>query len=245
MEFISSPKCPHRHCSSDNLILFNTSRPSSSAARQTVSGPDLFTSSPPDIPIPCLYPRASYIQQQWGTPTRCCLPIQVVVVFHRSSSMGSSHPVLFFSVFVELSIHRFIAIFWTQYISLYHGHLTIHRSCVNLHPKSFSQAGPNSFLSSVEYITTFLRVTLPGHEADHSNPFSAEVKNERGCNSTPPTFLHGAILMSAPVQPCLYRCTQIYRRTLIIKQTTISIKLIKMIVSCLVVWIRVRIGMRY
>ena len=92
----------------------------------------------------------------------------------------------FFFGIVELSIHRFIAIFWTQYISLYHGHLTIHTLSINLHLKSFSQAGPNSFLSSVEYITIFPRVTLLGHEAGHSNPFSAEVKNERSCNSKPP-----------------------------------------------------------
>jgi len=66
------------------------------------------------------------------------------------------------------------------------GHLTIHTLCVYLHPKLFSQAGPNNFLSSYEYITIFPRVTLPRHSADHSNPFSAKVKNERSCTSTPP-----------------------------------------------------------
>jgi len=67
----------------------------------------------------------------------------------------------------------------------YDSHLTIHTFCVNLHPKSFSQASQNRSLSFVEYITIFPRITLPGHEADQSNPFSAEVKNERNCTSTP------------------------------------------------------------
>jgi hypothetical protein len=59
---------------------------------------------------------------------------------------------------VELSIHRFIAIFWAQYISLYH-YITISRPSNKSHtpslrvyliPKSLSQAGPNRSLSSDE-----------------------------------------------------------------------------------------------
>ena len=34
-------------------------------------------------------------------------------------------------------------------------------------------------------------VKKPGHEFNHSPPFSAEVKNEWSYTSTPPTRLHG------------------------------------------------------
>jgi len=39
-----------------------------------------------------------------------------------------------------------------------------------------------------------LGVKWPGHEADHSPPPSAEVKNAWICTSTPPIRLHGVVL---------------------------------------------------
>jgi hypothetical protein len=38
------------------------------------------------------------------------------------------------------------------------------------------------------------RVSFPGREADHTPPFSAEVKNARKYTSTPPIRLHGVML---------------------------------------------------
>jgi len=39
-----------------------------------------------------------------------------------------------------------------------------------------------------------LRIKQPGHEADHSPPSSAEVKNACSYTSTPPVCLHGVML---------------------------------------------------
>jgi hypothetical protein len=39
-----------------------------------------------------------------------------------------------------------------------------------------------------------LEVKRPGHEADHSPPFSAEVKNACSYTSTPPIRLRGVVL---------------------------------------------------
>jgi hypothetical protein len=41
---------------------------------------------------------------------------------------------------------------------------------------------------------SFLRIKWLGHEADHSPPFSAEVKNVWSCTSIPPVHLHGMVL---------------------------------------------------
>jgi hypothetical protein len=40
----------------------------------------------------------------------------------------------------------------------------------------------------------YLGVKLPGREADHSPPSSAEVKNAWSYTSTPPVCLHGVVL---------------------------------------------------
>jgi hypothetical protein len=39
-----------------------------------------------------------------------------------------------------------------------------------------------------------LGVKRTGHEADHSSPYSAEVKNAWSYTSTPPIRLHGVVL---------------------------------------------------
>jgi hypothetical protein len=36
-------------------------------------------------------------------------------------------------------------------------------------------------------------LSMPGHEADHSSPFSVDVKNARSCTSTPAIRLHGVV----------------------------------------------------
>jgi hypothetical protein len=49
-----------------------------------------------------------------------------------------------------------------------------------------------------------LGVKWPGHEADHSPPSSAEVKNAWSCTSTPPICLHGMVLSKAQGQLYLF-----------------------------------------
>ena len=96
MEYISSPKGPHRLCSSDNLILFKTPRPSSSAARQTASGPDF---SPVRLYIsvcPVCTLRPVIFSSNEALHPDVVFPSKLSSSFHRSSSMGSSHPVLLF-----------------------------------------------------------------------------------------------------------------------------------------------------
>jgi hypothetical protein len=48
----------------------------------------------------------------------------------------------------------------------------------------------------IQWVTGALSVGVkwPGHEADHSPPPSAEVKNAWSYTSTPPVCLHGVVL---------------------------------------------------
>jgi hypothetical protein len=52
------------------------------------------------------------------------------------------------------------------------------------HPVSYPMVNRGSFLG----------VKRPEHEADHSSPSTAEVKNSWSCTSTPPIRLHGMVL---------------------------------------------------
>jgi hypothetical protein len=49
---------------------------------------------------------------------------------------------------------------------------------------------------TIQWILRVLTLGLkhPGREADHSPPFSADVKNVRSYTSTPPIRLHGVVL---------------------------------------------------
>jgi hypothetical protein len=49
-----------------------------------------------------------------------------------------------------------------------------------------------------------LGVKWPGHEADHSPPSTAEVKNAWSYTSIPPMHLHGVVLSNAQGQLYLY-----------------------------------------
>jgi len=53
--------------------------------------------------------------------------------------------------------------------------------------------GPHSLLSN-GYQGLTCGVKWPGHEADHSLPSNAEVKNTWSCTSTPPVYFHGMVL---------------------------------------------------
>jgi hypothetical protein len=55
-----------------------------------------------------------------------------------------------------------------------------------------SQWGLGIFLWVPEALS--LGVKQSGHEADHSPPYSAEVKNAWNYTSTPPICLHGVVL---------------------------------------------------
>jgi hypothetical protein len=63
----------------------------------------------------------------------------------------------------------------------------------SLPPRPDRLWNPPSLLSNV-YYGFFPGVKRPGREADHSVPFSAEVKNVWSCTSTPPIRLHGVVL---------------------------------------------------
>jgi hypothetical protein len=62
-------------------------------------------------------------------------------------------------------------------------------SCV----QTCSEARPTSCTMATRPLS--LGVKRPGHEADHSLPFSAEVKNAWSYTSTPPIRLHGVVLI--------------------------------------------------
>jgi hypothetical protein len=70
-------------------------------ARQPTSGPGLFNSSSPDIPIPCPSPPSSYVQQQQRVPPDVAFPPQSWSS-HKSSSMKFF--IQYFLGILELSI---------------------------------------------------------------------------------------------------------------------------------------------
>jgi hypothetical protein len=58
-----------------------------------------------------------------------------------------------------------------------------------------------------------LGVKRPGHEADHSPPSSAEVKNAWGYTSTPPICLHGVVPSQSPGTILPLHCLKLKERS--------------------------------
>jgi hypothetical protein len=56
-------------------------------------------------------------------------------------------------------------------------------------------------------------VKLLGHEANHSLPSSAKVKNAQSCTSTPPIRLHGVVLNEARDNVIMVWCLVKHRDT--------------------------------